>query len=301
MGQCRELPDIRGRSWSARLNVGSALESRLVSRSEAWQHAYAMRALVSCGGGYARLTARCAAAVLRRCLPQERGGHRARARHCATSRRRSPGPRLTRGRPRSPAASPTSHRFDVAVCDDLPVTTDFTAPDWDELAGRMGVTAGTARRYLRGQITLPDGRQIIGQQPGTAGGQLEEHRLRDKLAEQIHGITEAVLPYGRADVLTAAAVFEVERHRTWQNGARQALAYSAQTGLPPALALFGTIHRDDLLKLYLKLRGDMWHGNAGAIALWWWTGYAWTDISSRTRCVNMPRGWQKTARERPPL
>jgi len=64
--------------------------------------------------------------------------------------------------------------------------------------------------------------------------------------------------------------------------------------VPPALALFGTIHRDDLLKLYLKLRGNMWHGNAGAIALWWWTGHAWTDISSRTRCVNMPHGWQKT-------
>ena len=173
------------------------------------------------------------------------------------------------------------------------MTTDFTAPDWGELAGR-GVTAGTVRRYLRGQITLPDGRQITGQQPGTAGGQLEEHRLRDKLAEQLHGTTEAVLPYGRADVLTAKAVFEVERYRTWRNGARQALAYSAQTGLPPALALFGTIHRDDLLKLYLKLRADMWHGSTGAIALWWWTGHSWADISSRTRCVNMPHGWQKT-------
>ena len=174
------------------------------------------------------------------------------------------------------------------------MTTDSTAPDWSKLAGLMGVTAGTARHYVRGQIALPDGRQITGQQPGTAGGQLEEHRLRDKLAEQLHGITEAVLPYGRADVLTAKAVFEVERYRTWRNGARQALAYSAQTGLPPALALFGTIHRDDLLKLYLKLRANMWHGNTGAIALWWWTGHSWADISSRTRCVNMPHGWQKT-------
>jgi hypothetical protein len=72
------------------------------------------------------------------------------------------------------------------------------------------------------------------------------------------------------------------------------MAYSAQTGVPPALALFGTIHHDALLKLYLKIRGDRWHGNAGAIALWWWTGHTWTPISSRTRCVNITH---RTAKE----
>jgi hypothetical protein len=158
----------------------------------------------------------------------------------------------------------------------------------DELAGLMDVTPSTARRYLRTSITLPDGRLITGWPPGQAGGQLEEHRLRDKLAAQLHGITEATLPYGRADVLTERIVFEVEPWRQWRHGVRQVLAYSVQTGLPPALALFGTIHRDDLLKLYLKLRGDICRGNAGAVGLWWWAGDFWQHISSRARCRNMP-------------
>jgi hypothetical protein len=41
----------------AELNVGSEQEPRLVPRSEAWQHAYAMHLLVSCDGDHARLTA----------------------------------------------------------------------------------------------------------------------------------------------------------------------------------------------------------------------------------------------------
>ncbi len=160
----------------------------------------------------------------------------------------------------------------------------------EELAARMNVAPATARRYLRRSITLPDGREITGWPPRTAGGRLEEHRLRDKLAAQLGGITEAVLPYGRADVLTTTAVFEVETAKKWRDGVRQALAYSAQIGLPPAIALFGTIHHDDLLALYLELRGRPYSSNAGAIALWCWTGSTWEHISSRSRCRNMPAG-----------
>lgn len=171
----------------------------------------------------------------------------------------------------SPAPDPDADSYDVA-----------------QLARRMDVAPATARRYLRRTISLPDGRTIYGWPPGAAHGHLLEHQLRDKLAAQLYGVTEAVLPYGRADVLTATAVFEVEPRRSWRHGAQQVLSYSAQTGLPPALALFGAIHHDNLLRLYLKLRGDPYHGNAGALALWWWTGYSWEHISSRTRCRNMP-------------
>jgi hypothetical protein len=157
----------------------------------------------------------------------------------------------------------------------------------DEFAALMDVTSRTARRYQRKTIQLPDGRHIYGWPPGTAPSRLLEHRLRDELAAQLHGITEAVLPYGRADVLTRDTVFEVERHQSWRNGVRQALAYSGQVGLPPAIALFGAIHREDLLKLYIKLRGDPFHSNAGAIALWWYSG-TWVHISARNRCRNMP-------------
>jgi hypothetical protein len=171
-----------------------------------------------------------------------------------------------------------------------PSTGDDRARGIEELATRMNVAPTTARRYLRRSITLPDGREITGWPPGTAGGQLEEHRLRDKLAAQLGGITEACLPYGRADVLTATAVFEVETARKWRDGVRQVLAYSAQAGLPPAIALFGTIHHDELLKRYLKLRGNLWHDTPTPIALWWWAGLTWTHISSRSRCRNMPIG-----------
>ena len=46
--------------------------------------------------------------------------------------------------------------------------------------------------------------------------------------------------------------------------------------------------------------GNLYHDD-GFISSIDFDGGAWADISSRTRCVNMPRGWQKTARERPPL
>ena len=111
----------------------------------------------------------------------------------------------------------------------------MTTPSADaerELARLMGIAPSTARKYLRRAVTLPDGRQVTGWPPGTAGGRLLEHQLRDKLAAQLGGITEAALPYGRPDVLTASAVFEVEPARQWRHGVRQVLAYPAQTGLP---------------------------------------------------------------------
>ena len=94
------------------------------------------------------------------------------------------------------------------------------------------MTPETTRNYLRATISLPDGRQINGWPPGSAGGQLLEHRLRDELATQLGGITEAQLPYGRADVLTKDTVFEVEPAENWRHGVRQVLAYAAQVGLP---------------------------------------------------------------------
>jgi hypothetical protein len=83
--------------------------------------------------------------------------------------------------------------------------------------------------------------------------------------------------------MTATAVFEVEPYRSWRNSARQALGYSAQCGLPPALALFGKVHHEVLLKLYLRFRDGR-----PPIALWWWNGSRWESIGSRNACRNMP-------------
>lgn len=144
--------------------------------------------------------------------------------------------------------------------------------------------ASTLARYSKQHITLPDGRVIAGRRPGLSGGTLLEHRLRDELARRIHGVTEAVLPYGRADVMTAATVFEVEPARAWRHGVRQVLAYSAQCGLPPAVALFGEMHRDKVLKIYLKLRDGR-----PPVELWWHSHAGWEHISSRVACRNQPQ------------
>ena len=125
----------------------------------------------------------------------------------------------------------------------------------------------TVDNYCARFITLPDGRIIRGRMPGRSAVTLTEHRLRDELARRLNGVTEAVLPYGRADVLTVDTVFEVEPAGAWRHAVRQALAYSAQCGLPPAIALFGEAHRDDVLKIYLKLRDGQ-----PPIILWWYSG-----------------------------
>jgi hypothetical protein len=165
--------------------------------------------------------------------------------------------------------------------------------------------------HRRGSIQLPDGRPVAGIRPGLAGNRggasrdllrarrqgcpatetVEEHRVRDDLARQVGGLTEAVLPLGFADVATSQAVFEVEPRHSWREGARQVLAYSAQCGLPPALALFRAISREEMLAIFTELRAvDLPGLHAGSIALWWWTGQAWQQISSPELCADMPFG-----------
>jgi hypothetical protein len=60
-------------------------------------------------------------------------------------------------------------------------------------------------------VRLLNGRSFHGTIPGNACLSLEEHWLRDELARQLGGITEAFLGVGgRADVLTPDRVFEVK-------------------------------------------------------------------------------------------
>lgn len=110
-----------------------------------------------------------------------------------------------------------------------------------------------------------------------------EHLLRDELARQIRGITEAQLEFGRADILTADAVFEVESAAKWRHGARQALAYSAECGLPPSLALFGQADREQVRRVLIKLTNC-----TPQIALWWHTGHSWNRLTARKQCRDMP-------------
>jgi hypothetical protein len=136
-------------------------------------------------------------------------------------------------------------------------------------------------RYLQKEITLSDGRTVTGRRPGHSASTLLEHKLRDVLARSLGGITEAVLPYGRADVMTTTRVFEVEPAAQWRHAVRQVLAYSMQCGLPPAIALFGEKHSSQVLSIYLKLRDGR-----PPVELWWYSHSAWRRISSRSACLN---------------
>lgn len=143
---------------------------------------------------------------------------------------------------------------------------------------------------MRGTVALPDGTTVRGHYPGTSRCTLTEHYLRDELAHQLHGATEATLPYGRADVMTATAVFEVEHIGNWRAGVRQVLAYSVQCGRAPAVALFGRSDKETLHRLRLRLRDGR-----PPIALWWYTAYhgdvgPWVEITSRTVCTDARLG-----------
>jgi hypothetical protein len=134
-------------------------------------------------------------------------------------------------------------------------------------------------RYKKKTIITPNGAEVSGFIPGLAGGVLLEHRLRDKLAKRINGVTEATLGYGRADVLTAETVFEVEPMMAWRHGVRQALGYAAMTGCKPAVGLFGKASADQVLRIYTKLRDGK-----PPIELWWWSGMQWNRITNRRQC-----------------
>ena len=123
--------------------------------------------------------------------------------------------------------------------------------------------------YASGRLPVTQrGRQFWGHPPGHSAVQsLTEHRLRDLLAEQLHGLTEVTLPLGRADVMTTDAVFEVEHWAKWREGARQVLAYAATAGPDTALALFGAATTDEVRRLYLKVRDTL-----PSVQLWWYWG-----------------------------
>jgi hypothetical protein len=135
---------------------------------------------------------------------------------------------------------------------------------------------------VRNWVLLPNGEQVRGRYPGQSACQLLEHHLRDELARQLRGATEAVLPYGRADVMTADLVFEVEPVKAWRHAVRQVLAYSVQCNKVPAVALFGATHRDEVLRIYLRLRDGK-----PPVQLWWHSGLRWGRIGSRAACRNM--------------
>ena len=124
---------------------------------------------------------------------------------------------------------------------------------------------------IRNWVTTESGRQFRGRWPQDMPATGEGPYIAD-LARTVRGACEVVLPIGRADVMNKTAVFEVEPVASWRTGARQALAYAGQSGLTPALALFGEA---DYLRIYLFLRDRL-----DGLDLWVWRG-TWVHTTNR--------------------
>jgi hypothetical protein len=91
-------------------------------------------------------------------------------------------------------------------------------------------------------------------------------------------------------VLTKDTVFEVEPAENWRHGVRQVLAYAVQVGLPPAVALFGTVAAERMLAFYEQLSGGQWATRPSVpVALWWWDERTWQPITGRGKCLDMAR------------
>jgi hypothetical protein len=171
--------------------------------------------------------------------------------------------------------------------------------------------ATDARGRPKASIRLADGRLIWGRSPGLlnnssqdraelhdrhrgipASEAIAEYRRSDQLAEQLGGIIEGWVPAGRADVVTPAAVFEVERWRSWELGLHQVIRYAAQIGPPPALAVFGAVPQESMLKVFNRIRTIRLYGlrQADSIQLWWWNGTMWERIVTSEQCRDIPDG-----------
>ncbi len=133
---------------------------------------------------------------------------------------------------------------------------------------------------MRKFVTGPDGRRWYGRWPQSMPDRGEGPFIA-ALAKLLDGACEVVLPVGRADAATNTTVFEVEPARSWRTGVRQVLGYAGQTGLQPALALFGPA---DYLKVFLFLRDRVPH-----VQLWVHRN-GWERVTSRAtaRLVHRP-------------
>lgn len=123
----------------------------------------------------------------------------------------------------------------------------------------------------RNPLRLPDGRVMYGRWPQGMRATGEGPYIA-ALARQTGGVCEVVLPVGRADVATPTTVFEVEPASQWRTAVRQVLGYAGQTGLIPAIALFGPA---DYLRIYLFVRDRL-----PGLELWVYR-YRWEHVQSR--------------------
>lgn len=101
-----------------------------------------------------------------------------------------------------------------------------------------------------------------------------ECEYRDTLAAQVDGEIEVILPFGRADVLSATHIFEVEPMRTWRHGVTQALQYASQVPQDGALALYGDPQNLPAVFKEVQRLTDP------RLELWWFTGEEFEKVET---------------------
>lgn len=93
---------------------------------------------------------------------------------------------------------------------------------------------------VKASILTRDGREFKGKDPSDIDElSNNEAPYVIRLARLVGGLAEVRLPVGRADVVSVDTAFEVEPIGRWREGARQAYAYGAMSGLDAALAIYG--------------------------------------------------------------
>lgn len=205
------------------------------------------------------------------------------------------------GRGRYPAGNRERHN-DTAVRDGdcvAPRTlsaADPAAPrtadphDTAELTRLTGVTPETARSYLRVTVILPDGRR------SPAGHRERQAASSSSTASWTNSPPSSAASPRRNCPTAAPTCSRRTRFSRWsqrknsRHGVRQVLAYAAQVGLPPAVALFGTVAAERMLAVYEQLSGGQWATRPPVpVALWWWDKLTWRPITGRGKCRDMAR------------
>lgn len=102
---------------------------------------------------------------------------------------------------------------------------------------------------------------------------IKESRVRDHFASRyVRARMEVSTAFGRIDVMTPEFAIEVEPFATWKHGVRQALAYAQETGLRPAVALYGDMTPNEAARV--------WDLCSGLVTVFLLDHTRWTRIRS---------------------
>lgn len=87
---------------------------------------------------------------------------------------------------------------------------------------------------------------------------VRESVVRDHFAARYaHPQIEVRTTFGRIDVVADGFAIEVEPFGRWKHGVRQAFAYAKETGLSPAIAIYGDMTPEEATRIYRLCAGKV--------------------------------------------